>query len=79
MPQYEASFEIESKNDSYAARRILAQVYNTIREESWNGREGSIDTSTLLHEFKTLRDVAKQPTTGKLTIIYEQYDDKFDD
>ena len=79
MSRYEASFEIDSKTDSYAARRILERVYDTIREESRSVRDDSDDATALLKEFKTLRDAAKQPTTGKLTITYERYDDEFDD
>ena len=75
MSRYEASFEIDSQTDSYAARRILERVYDTIREESASGREDSADTSELLESFKTLRDAAKRPTAGKLTITYEQYDE----
>lgn len=75
MSRYEASFEIDSKTDSYAARRILERVYDTVREESRSVRDGSEDTTTLLQEFKTLRDAAKRPMTGKLTITYERYDD----
>jgi hypothetical protein len=40
MSAYEASFEIDSKPDSYAARRVLEGVYDTIREESQSVREG---------------------------------------
>lgn len=79
MSRREAAFEIDSRTDSYAARRLLEQAYNTIREESQSGREDSDDTSELLREFEALRDAAKRPTAGKLTIIYEQYDDGFDD
>lgn len=75
MSRYEASFEIDSKTDSYAARRILERVYDTVREESRSVRDGSEDTTTLLQGFKTLRDAAKRPATGKLTITYERYDD----
>ena len=79
MSQHEARFEIDSKTDSYAARRILERAYDTVREESRSVQEGSDDASELLKEFKTLRDAAKNPTPGKLTITYEQYDDEFDD
>lgn len=78
MSRYQASFEIDSKTDSYAARRIFERVYDTIREESLSGGEDSTDTSELLESFKTLRDAAKRPTAGKLTITYEQYDDEFE-
>ena len=79
MSHYEASFEIDSKTDSYAARRILERVYNTIREESRSVREGSDDADELLETFRTLRDAAKHPKPGRLTITYEQYDDEFQD
>ncbi len=79
MAPHEVSFEIDSKTDSYAVRRILEQAYDTLREESRSVREGSDGASELLREFKTLRDVAKRPTPGRLTITYEQYDDEFDD
>ena len=78
MSRHVASFEIDSTTDSYAARRILERVYDTIREESSSVREGSDDTSELLESFKTLRDAAKRPTAGKLTITYEQYDDELE-
>lgn len=79
MSQYEASFEIDSKSDSHAARRILEQVYDAVREESRTVRMDSDDASELLEAFKTLRDAAKHPAPGKLTITYEQYDDAFDE
>lgn len=79
MSRYKASFEIDSKTDSYAAQRILEQVYDTIREESRSVREGTDDATVLLQEFKTLRDAAKHPTAGELTITYEQYNREFDD
>ena len=79
MSRYEASFDIDSKTDSYAARRMLERVYDTIREESRSVREGTDDADELLREFKTLRDAAKRPTPGRLTITYEQYDGGFED
>ena len=79
MSRHEASFEIDSKTDSYAARRILEQVYNTIREESRSVREGTDDADELLREFQTLRDAAKHRTPGRLTVTYEQYDGEFEE
>lgn len=79
MSQYEASFEIDSKTDSYAARRILERVYDTVREESRSTREGTDDAEELLEAFQALRDAAKTPTPGRLTISYEQYDGEFED
>ena len=79
MSHFEASFEIDSKTDTYAARRMLERIYDTIREESRIVREGTDDADELLGEFRTLRDAAKQPTPGRLTITYEQYDGEFED
>ena len=79
MSRHEASFEIDSKTDSYAARRILEQVYDTIREESRSVREGTDDADELLREFETLRDAAKRRTPGRLVVTYEQYDGEFED
>lgn len=78
MSRYEASFEIDSKTDSYAARRILEQVYDAVREETRSVQEGSDDTSDLLQEFEPLREALEDPAAGKLTITYEQYGE-FDD
>ncbi|WP_026177989.1 MULTISPECIES: hypothetical protein [Haladaptatus] len=75
MSRYEASFKIDSKTDSYAAHRILERIYDTIREESRSVREGTDDAHELLDEFQTLRDAAKQPTSGELTITLERDDD----
>jgi hypothetical protein len=79
MSQYEASFEIDSKTDSYAARRMLEQVYDTVREESRSVPERTDNAEELLEELRTLRDAAKQPTPGRLTITYEQFDGEFED
>jgi hypothetical protein len=78
MSRYEASFEIDSKTDAYAVRRILEQTYNTVREESRSVRNGSGDAEQLLEQFETLRNAAKQPTAGTLTITYETDDEVFD-
>lgn len=79
MSCYEASFGIDSKTDSHAARRLLEQVYDTIREESRRVRERTDDADELLREFRTLRDAATPRTAGRLTIIYERYDGEFED
>lgn len=75
MSRYQASFEVDSKTDSHAARRILERVYDTVREESQSVSEGSDDADELLEAFRVLRDATKQSTAGKLTITFERYDD----
>ena len=79
MERHEASFEIDSKQDSYAAKRILEQAYDAVREESRSVREGTDDASELLESFQMLKEAAEHPTPGTLTIVYEQSDDAFED
>lgn len=79
MPRFEGSFEIDSKTDSYAARKILEQAYDTIREESRSVREGTADANKLLEEFDTLRAEARQSAPGRLSIVYERDAGEFDD
>lgn len=79
MTRYEASFEVDSKGDSYAIRRILEKVYDTVREESRTVRENADDATALLQEFETLRDAAQEPSPGELRIVYERYDDDFEE
>lgn len=79
MTRYEASFEVDSKGDSYAVRRVLEKVYDTVREESRTVRENTDDATALLREFETLRDAAKDPSPGELRIVYERYDDEFEE
>jgi hypothetical protein len=79
VSRYQASFKIDSKSDSYAIRRILEKVYDTVREESRTVRENADDTTALLGEFETLRDAAQEPSPGELRIVYERYDDEFGD
>jgi hypothetical protein len=68
----QATFEIDSRSDSYAARRVLEQVYDTIREESRTVRAGSDDATELLAAFQAVRDVVDHRRGGTLTITYEQ-------
>jgi hypothetical protein len=80
MTRYQASFEIDSKTDSYAARRILERVYDTVQEESKSVRAGSEDADELLDAFRTLRDATEPPSPGTLTIVFERDDDaEFED
>jgi len=79
MTRHEATFEIDSKSDSYAARRILERVYDTVREESRSVREGTDDADELLGAFERLQEEVKEPSPGALTITYERYDDDFED
>ncbi len=75
METHEATFEIDSRSDADAAQRVLEQLYDTVREESRAVRVGSDDATALIAEFETLRDAARSPAAGTLTVTYERSDD----
>lgn len=79
MVRHEASFEIDTKRDSYAVRRVIERIYDTIREETQSNPGESDGANEVLREFETLREAARRPTPGKLTITYDGYDEEFDD
>lgn len=79
MSKYEATFEVDSKTDAYAVRKVLERTYDTVREESRSIRDGSEDADALLRAFEELKTAAEQPTPGTLTITYEKREGGFDD
>ncbi|SFK97842.1 hypothetical protein SAMN04487950_1708 [Halogranum rubrum] len=72
MRRHVATFEIDSQTDSDAVRRLLDRVYDTIREESQQVRDGTDDANRVLDEFRALRDAAAHSASGTLTITYEE-------
>jgi hypothetical protein len=79
MDEYEATFEVDSKSDAYAIERLMNQVYDSLREESRTVREGSSDSTKMIAEFEAIRDAARQPKPGRLTVILEQRDEEFEE
>src|SRR6056297_2527830 len=75
MAEYRAVFEIESKTDAYAVERMMDRLYDSLREESRTLREGSSDVTEMLEQFKTIRDAARRPRPGKVTLLYESRDE----
>ena len=79
MDEYEAVFEIDSETDAYAVERLTNRLYNSLREESRTLREGSSDSMEMLAQFEAIRDAARRPTPGKLTVKYESQDEEFEE
>ncbi|MFB6104512.1 MAG: hypothetical protein ABEJ57_05425 [Halobacteriaceae archaeon] len=79
MTEYEATFQIDSESDAYAVARLMAAVYDSLREESRTLREGSSDSSEMIVQFRELREAARQPKPGRLTVTFEQRDEAFED
>ncbi|MFD1589196.1 hypothetical protein ACFR9U_19640 [Halorientalis brevis] len=78
MDEYTAVFDIDSKTDAYAVKRLMNRLYDSLREESRTRREGSNDSTEMLAQFETIRDAARRPTSGRLTLIYESQDEEFE-
>lgn len=79
MEEFKATFEIESKTDAYAVERLMERLYDSVREESRSIRADADDASATLDQFKTLRDAARRPAPGRLTVVYERRDQGFED
>jgi hypothetical protein len=79
MSRYEAAFEVESKNRSQIVQQVLKPVHDTIRDESRTIREETENANELLAAFETLQDAAMEPSPWGLTIVYERYDEDFED
>ena len=77
METYEAAFEIDSESDAHAVERLLNRLYDAVREESRTVREGTGDSTETLSDFAALRDAAKRPAPGRLTVVYERRADEF--
>jgi len=79
MDEYEATFEVDSKSDAYAVERLMSQVYDSLREESRTVREGSSDSTQMIAEFEAIREAARQPKPGRLTVKFVQRDEEFEE
>ena len=77
MEEYEATFEIDSKTDAYAVERLMNRLYDSLREEARTRHEGSSDSSEMLEQFEAIRTATRQPSPGKLTVVYESQDKEF--
>jgi hypothetical protein len=78
MDEYTAVFDIDSKTDAYAVEWLMNRLYDSLREESRTLREGSNDSTEMLEQFETIRDAARRPTSGKLTLVYESREEEFE-
>ena len=78
MDTHVAVFEVESKTDANAVERLMAQLYDSLREESRTVRDGSSDSTEMLAQFRTIRDATRTPTAGTLTVTYEARTEEFE-
>lgn len=78
MEKYEAIFKVESKTDALAVERVMNRLYDMLREESREIREGSADSVEMLEQFEAIRDATQRPTPGTLTIVYESKSKEFE-
>lgn len=79
MTRREATFEIESRDDAEAVRRLLERLYDTLREESREVHSGDGAQSDALGEFEAIRDAVREPAPGSLTVSYESREEPFEE
>ncbi len=75
MESRQATFEIDSESDAHAVSLIMEQIYNSLREESVVVNKGEKQPNEMLDEFRKIRTMAEHESPGRLTIIYESYED----
>ena len=80
MSRHDATFEISSKTNAYAVRRLLEQTYGLVREEvARSDPEGGPGVSDeTLRAFETICEAMDRPAPGTLTVVYERHADGFD-
>jgi hypothetical protein len=80
MSRHDATFEISSKTNAHAVRRLLEQTYDVVREEvarsDFEEISGSPDET--LEAFETLCEAMDRPAPGTLTVVYERHSETFD-
>ena len=79
MNQYEATFEIDSRADAEAVRLLVERAYDALREETRESEREGAAPSEMLIAFRAIRDATRRPTSGALTITYEQFDGDLED
>jgi hypothetical protein len=78
MEDHRATFEIDSKTDAHAVERLLDRLYDSVREESRTVRADTEDSTATLAEFESVREAARRPRPGRLTVVLEQRDEPFE-
>ena len=74
MSRHDATFEISSKTNAHAVRRLLEQTYDVVREEVARSDFEEISGSP----DETLCEAMDRPAPGTLTVVYERHAETFD-
>ncbi|WP_440008343.1 hypothetical protein [Halomicrococcus sp. SG-WS-1] len=75
---HEATFEINSKSDAEAVRRLVERAYDILREETREVSGDEAGQSEVLDELEAIREATRRSTPGTLTIQYDQSDEAFE-
>lgn len=78
MSRHDATFEISSKTNAYAIRRLLEQTYDVVREEVARSDPDRGASDETLRAFETICEAMDRPAPGTLTLVYERDADEFD-
>lgn len=78
MSRHDATFEIGSKTNAYAVRRLLEQTYDVVREEVARTEDRAGSSDETLRAFETICEAMDHPAPGRLTVVYERHADGFD-
>lgn len=78
MSTHDAAFEISSKTNAHAVRRLLDQTYDVVCEEVARTEDSAGSSDETLRAFETIREAMDPPAPGTLTVVYERHADGFD-
>ena len=70
---------MDSKTDALAVERLMNRLYDALREESRTLQDGTRDSTEMLSQFEAIREAARRRRPGRLTVVYEQRDEEFDE
>lgn len=79
MSHYEAVFEINSKSDAETIRLLVERVYDALRKETREADRDETSSSEMLEKFEDIRNAARHPIPGTLTIHYDKHNEAFED
>jgi hypothetical protein len=77
MRRHEATFEITSRADADAVRRLTERLHDMLREET-RTHDDEAATVEMLDAFASVRDATRASKPGVLRVQYDQDEESFE-
>lgn len=76
--RHDATFEISSKTNAHAIRRLLERTYDVVREAVARSDPEGTSSDETLRAFEAVCEAMDTPAPGTLTVVYERHSEGFD-